>query len=666
VSGIEAPDTGKALEILEGPERVGSELRWRARLEDGRPVLLAMLVPELSGDESIRRRYVRDVERLAKLGAPGLCTVLATGPSPNSRDPKAPPPWRLRLEPEAEAQGPTETLEAWISRCAPAPLDEVARRVEAVARVVHGVHGKGAVLRDLNPRWISMDASGSQVWLTDVGLARVDILSTRTAASLVLEGSPYASPEQLRRTIVDQRSDLFGLGVILFHAIAGTLPFGDGPSILRDTSQVASLGRVRADCPPEIDDLVARCLADEPGKRPESVEELISVLRGEQASHASHATAPCQNCGSAMRPGQRLCLACGRLAVQFRYVRPGDSVAYAVDLKKATEDGEFTRRLAGVLAPVVEGPLPSFNFIIGDQRMYSKEERQRRIALPARLFSGMTEDSANLLAERMRAAGLDARLVGQDGRTGQLRRRAKIGLGVAAGVAALVALLAGAAAGVGAGLILGLSAVVVVFIIYAAMKAQAKKVHARPTLLRLRQQTAALPASDPLVARLAALMTPELAPDLRDQVGELALQVQRLVDHRARNLGEAQEIDLVSEPVSDLVTLIEQAIETLGSIDRGLSELDEGTLVRALASSEARGESPEHRRSTLEGLDRLRELEQRRAQVFHRLLEASRLMRRSIDLALGVRDPEALHALEVNKALAVLEGENPAREEAGS
>src|SRR4051812_1824973 len=54
-------------EVVAGPERVGSEQRWRVRLADGRAALLARLAPELARDLALRRRYVRDLERLRAL-----------------------------------------------------------------------------------------------------------------------------------------------------------------------------------------------------------------------------------------------------------------------------------------------------------------------------------------------------------------------------------------------------------------------------------------------------------------------------------------------------------------------------------------------------------------------------------------------------------------------
>lgn len=77
-------------------------------------------------------------------------------------------------------------------------------------------------------------------------------------------------------------------------------------------------------------------------------------------------------------------------------------------------------------------------------------------------------------------------------------------------------------------------------------------------------------------------------------------------------------------------------------------------MVRALAASEARGEPAARREEIHRGLERLRALEDARAAAFHRLLEAASLMRRAIELGLGVHDAQQVHEHHVQLALAAL------------
>jgi len=636
LASVLPPGLPPGVEVVAGPERWGSELRWRVRLADGRPGLLASLAPELARELALRRRWVRDVTRLRDLDAPGVARVLALGPPAGD----AAPPWRLREDP------PGESLEAWLTRRAPAPLDEAVNLAIGLAELLGEVHARGLVLRDLHPRLVIRD--GPRLWLTDVGLGRVDILSTRTAASLLLEGSPYAAPEQFQRTALDPRADLYAIGVVLYRALTGLLPRGDGPAFLAEDA-VAPPRSLRPDVPEALDRLVLRCLAQDPAARPPSARELAAALRGEAIPGGDPlARVTCQHCGAQLRLGQRLCLACGRVAVQFAASAGGE---HSVVLTAAKEDSDFLRRLAAELGPLSEAAVPALNFVIGDARMYSKAELARRIKLPLTLFAGLDAATAARLHGRLRAAGLAVRVVDRSQAAVQ-----RLGARVAAWTAAGLALPVGLCLALGApafvyAILAGLAAIVAAIVLVTARQRRRRR---RPPFLRLRAAPA-LPASDPLVARLAALLAPDTAPELRGLVGELALAVQRLVDHRAAAPGAQAELDAITQPVAPLVALIEGHVLRLRDIDRALAGLDEGNLVRALATSEARGEPPERRLDLLAGLDRLRGLEDERAACFHRLLEAESLLRRAVDLGLEVRDEDAEQARRIAQARHALE-----------
>ncbi|MCA9710305.1 MAG: serine/threonine protein kinase, partial [Myxococcales bacterium] len=480
------------LTVVEGPQRVGSELRWRV-LDDGRPAVLGQLLAELAHDPSLRRRYVRDVERLRALPELALAPVRRLGPAPDPRDPEAAPPWRLRDDP------PGETLEAWLDRRAPAPIDEVAELAATLAERVHEIHAHGAVLRDLNPRHVVLGEDG-RVWLTDVGLARVDVLSTRTAASLLLEGSPYAAPELLAHTVVDQRADVYGLGVLLYRALGGELPGGDDAPLLRPPGPAPRIQALRPDVPDSLDALVAQCLAEDPEQRLGSAAELAEILRGRATLPGHVEQVACQACGRDLRVGQRLCTHCGKLAVQFTPAAD-PAGAYDVVLRKIGEQVQAREHLRQVLSAVTEGPLPPLNFLVGDQRMYSKAERKRLIGLPVRLVTGLDHASAQRLAERLATPGLETRLVASrsSGAAHALTRRQRraIAAGALAGAALTLATgaLVGGSMGVFLALSLSLVTVVSLLVAYASMRRRGRQRTDAP-LVALRPAPAALPASD--------------------------------------------------------------------------------------------------------------------------------------------------------------------------
>jgi hypothetical protein len=630
-----APPAVPGQVVLSEGERSGSERRWRLRLPDGRAAVLAELLPELARDEALRRRYVRDAERLAALDVDGLARVLAIGPAPDPRDPAAPPPWRLRLDP------PGETLERRLAARAPLPVDEAVALGVELAELLARVHARGAVLRDLQPAQLVLSPTG--LVLTDVGLARVDILSTRSAASMIIEGSPYAAPEHLRARIVDGRADLYSAGVILWRALTATLPHGDGPALLREHHPLPPLERIVPGAPRGLGELLARMLAERPEARPDSALEVAAALRGDPAAPRSLEVVTCQACGARLRAGLRLCLSCGKQAVQFHHVTDGDG--WILELTAAREQAAYLEPLRRILEAVSAPPLPRLAFLTEDLRMYAKEEKDRLIRLPALLFAGLTRETARELERRMKAAGLEVRAV----EAAALRRRRWRGIAFAvaggAGVAGGVALAAPVA------LVCGLAALPVG--IYELATSVRRK---RPTLFTLRRAPAALPAADPLLARLGALVGGAAPPDVREQVTELAVLVSRLAEHRATHLGAAADIDAVTGPVAPLVALVERQVAAIARLDGELAGLDEETLSRALAASEARGEPPSRRRPLLEGLDRLRALEDQRAGLVQRLLEATTLLRRAVATGLAVADPDAAQRAELELARAALEG----------
>jgi len=643
-----APHAQAGQRVEAGPTRVRSEQRWELVLADGSRAVLGQLLPEVAHDESLRRRFVYEAERLAALDAPNLASVLAVGPQPDPRDPEAEPPWRLRAAP------PGQALDAWLRAHAPVPVDRGLVLVASIADAVHGVHRCGAVLRDLEPRSILL-GEGGEVWLTDVGLARIDILSTRTASSLILEGSPYAAPEHLRATLVDSRADVYTLGVILWQVLTGTLPFGDGPSLLREHDRLPRLAEMCPGAPVGLQELLEQCLSETPEQRPSSAGDVAEALRGGRVpSTRALARVVCQACGTPLSPGLRLCLSCGKTAVQFHHVDASNQDNYTLLLKGVKEDAEYLAKLRTALDALAETAPQKLDFVVGDQRMYSKEEREARIALPACLFRDISEKTARELERRFKAQGFTVEVRHSDRR--RPYRKAGTITQVAGGVvlAAAIALTATVSPYFTIGIVAGVGGLVTGTILRAA------KIKDWIGLSRLRRAPAALPASDPLVARLAALLDRVSGREARDRIGELALLVQRVCDHRAALGGDGdagadrEAFALATAPLATVVSLIEQQVVALEALEGELSELDEGLLVRAIATSEARGEPRSARDHLLRGLDRLRALEDRRAAHLARLLEADSLLRRIVDLGLDVENPRKLVDNYTNMALAAL------------
>jgi hypothetical protein len=465
------------------------------------------------------------------------------------------------------------------------------------------------------------------------------------------------------RTVVDQRADLYSLGVILWQAATGTLPFGEGPALLRERVALPPVTALRPDAPPVLEPLLSRCLAEQPEDRPDSAAEIAWVLRGgARDGLVVVGQTVCQHCGAPLRLGQRLCLGCGRLGVRFAHRSEDQGQGWALELTSLREDASLLADLRQWVQSIAQAPQRPDEFVIGDVSLYADHELVARKRLPARLFDNLDEPTAEALREQASQLGLDVRVIrpnlarawGRAGAVSGLLAFAVISLVVQYGIAPSWVI------GTGVTLVVLLT---VVFLSKASTAAAERRI--RP-LYHLREQPAALPASDPLVARLAALLDATSAgptpPDVRAQLGELALLVQRVVDRRAELTGlhEAREFQLLTGPIAPLLTEIEARVRELARCDRELAELDEATMVRALAAVDVRTADPGkrelERKRLLDGLDRLRSLEDRRTATFHGRLEASTLLRRAADLGLGVHDGAAEQARHVQLALAALGG----------
>jgi nucleotide-binding universal stress UspA family protein len=175
---------------------------------------------------------------------------------------------------------------------APIGIDEVTEIGWKVATALHDLHRQHVVHLDVKPSNVMFRAGqgggrGDAV-LVDYGLSRHDHLPDLLAEefTLPLGTGPYMSPEQLRQVRNDPRSDLFALGVMLYHLVTGARPFG-APTTVRGLRQ--RLWRepvppraLRADCPPWLQELILRCLEVDPLRRHQSAAQLALELRHPQ------------------------------------------------------------------------------------------------------------------------------------------------------------------------------------------------------------------------------------------------------------------------------------------------------------------------------------------------------------------------------------------------
>jgi len=172
---------------------------------------------------------------------------------------------------------------------APIPIDEVVQIGAKVATALHDLHRQHVIHLDVKPSNImfrpDVNGRGGDAVLIDFGLSRHDQLPDllEEEFELPIGTAPYMSPEQVQFIRNDPRSDLFSLGVMLYHLATGTRPFG-APTSVRGLRQrlyrdPASPRDLRPDCPPWLQEIILRCLEVDPQQRHQSAAQLAFDLQ---------------------------------------------------------------------------------------------------------------------------------------------------------------------------------------------------------------------------------------------------------------------------------------------------------------------------------------------------------------------------------------------------
>jgi hypothetical protein len=181
-----------------------------------------------------------------------------------------------------------QTLQQKLDKTGRLDLREVLRIGTQVARGLAAIHAQGLVHRDIKPANILLENGVERVKITDFGLARAVDDANRSQPGTVAGTPTYMSPEQAQGEPIDQRSDLFSLGSVLYALCTGRPPFraADTLAVLRrvidDTPR--PVRTVNPDIPAWLCDLIARLHAKRPADRPQSAREVAELLAGHLAA----------------------------------------------------------------------------------------------------------------------------------------------------------------------------------------------------------------------------------------------------------------------------------------------------------------------------------------------------------------------------------------------
>jgi predicted ATPase/tRNA A-37 threonylcarbamoyl transferase component Bud32 len=234
--------------------------------KDQKNVALKLLLPHLAADEVIRRRFLREAKVCMELDHPGIVKVFDVGEA------EAKPYMAMELVKGKTLEDLLKIKTFDLEQCIGIAL----KTTDALA----AAHEKKIVHRDIKPRNIMVTDSGIKIM--DFGLARIMEASSITDQHEIIGTLYYMSPEQAIGIKVDESSDIFSLGVVLYQMLTGQLPFaGEHPGavihaiLYSDPLRINELGKT---VPPELEQVIFKTLKKKPQLRYRTASELRADL----------------------------------------------------------------------------------------------------------------------------------------------------------------------------------------------------------------------------------------------------------------------------------------------------------------------------------------------------------------------------------------------------
>jgi eukaryotic-like serine/threonine-protein kinase len=239
--------------------------------ELGRRVAIKILNDRHASDDQFVERFRREAKNAAGLSHPNIVSIYDRGEAEGT--------YYIAME---YLEG--RSLKERIVADGPLPIRDAIEVARQILRAIGFAHRRGIVHRDIKPHNVLLvqDGSGDERFkVTDFGISRTTA-SQMTEAGSIVGTAQYLSPEQARGAPVDQRSDVYSVGIVLYELLTGKLPFTGATPLeiaMKHLSEVPKPpSELRTEVPADLDMVVLRALAKDPADRFESAEEMEQEL----------------------------------------------------------------------------------------------------------------------------------------------------------------------------------------------------------------------------------------------------------------------------------------------------------------------------------------------------------------------------------------------------
>lgn len=252
---------------------------YLARDQTGKKVVVKVPLDQFAYDGKFRKRFDLEAKSMKKIDHPNIVPILDVGEDRRGQR-FVPGIGGIQYIVMEYIDGCS--LDRLISRHRTLKPQIITEIVRGVAMALSAAHQEDIVHRDVKPGNILIDRQG-QVYLTDFGIVRARWEAAITEPDQRPGAAHYMSPEQCRTGEVDNRSDIYSLGVVMYQMLAGRLPFNGSRSpeavmTRHMNEQPVPLWEIRGNVDPLLAKVAMKCLSKDPDDRFQRAQDLLDVL----------------------------------------------------------------------------------------------------------------------------------------------------------------------------------------------------------------------------------------------------------------------------------------------------------------------------------------------------------------------------------------------------